>query len=142
MLRRRITDEWRVVSGLVLALARVMLPARMSPDRIAAGRATDDDPESVARDVLAAAEGQGGGVRVVRIDRPPSTETIRCIGHVAARLGFVCHRPGQSVSPTERIELVHRHVFLLCASEDDHTSIVPWIRELSWTSPRRHVVLW
>src|SRR6185436_19382703 len=124
---RRIGDDRRVVSGLVLALPRAMLDARM---------------ESVARDVAAAAEGPGGGVRVVRVDRPLSAETIRCITQMAARLGFLCHQPGQSVSPNNRIELVHRHLFLLCASAGDYASIVPWIRDLCWTSPRRHVVLW
>jgi DNA-binding NtrC family response regulator len=130
------------MSGLVLALARVMLDVRMSPTPMADRAAAKENLISITRDVLAAAEGTGGGVRVVPLDQTLSAEETRCVRDVATRLGFVCHHPGQSISRNDRIELLHRHMFLLCANATDHTAIVSWIRELAWTSPRRHVVLW
>jgi DNA-binding NtrC family response regulator len=78
----------------------------------------------------------------VSIEQPASAKAILCIRQMADRLGFECHHPGQPLPPGNRIELLHRHVFLLCASPHDYAAVVPWIRELSWTSPRRHVVVW
>ena len=72
------------------------------------------------------------------------TETEAAIDQASRQvraLGFVPLRARADVPPVAARRLLHRHVVLFVTSDLDRAGAIDWIRKLSMTSPRAHLVV-
>jgi hypothetical protein len=83
----------------------------------------------------------GAGIHVMRLNVGScgldeviegASEAVRALGFVPVRLGAPLLAAGE--------EVLHRHVVLF-GDESDAEQAVPWVRQLTAASPRRHVLV-
>jgi DNA-binding NtrC family response regulator len=100
--------------------------------------------DRVAADLAKVALAPRRGTEVVNVEVGSEREAISLAEQIEQRLaalGFVPLRPGLALSNALTHQLAHRHLALLTFNHADDEAALEWLRQLSRTSPRAHLVV-
>jgi DNA-binding NtrC family response regulator len=100
--------------------------------------------DRVAADLAKVVLAPRRGIEVIDVEVGSEREALNLAEMIEQRLvalGFVPLRPGLALSNPLAHQLAHRHLALLTFNHADDEAALEWLRQLSRTSPRAHLVV-
>jgi len=82
-----------------------------------------------------------GGFAVIRAEGDDALGLWREAARNAGATGFVPVMADHAATNPLPDELLHRHVLLICPDAESTCLVIPWLRALAFSSPRRHLLV-